>query len=294
MVASSPDKITVERMMSEFAIRQMSDHVGSEILGADINALSDAEIGIVKSTLAERGLVVFRDQQLSEEQHIAFARRVGPIVVNNYFPENAGYKEIAEVRKAETQMANIGGGWHTDHSYDLVPAMGSILVARELPPMGGDTLFSSMAAAYDSLSPGLKATLERLRAVHTADHIYGPQGFLSNSDQGVDLKGRDLKTLAIHPVIIRHPDTGQKLLYVNSAFTTHFEGWTHDESLGLLNYLYSVGMQGSFQCRLQWQPGTVAMWDNRSTWHYALNDYHGHRRLMHRITIDGVPISGVN
>lgn len=277
--------------MSTIQLEKMSEHVGTEMLGVDLNNVSDADVSMIKAELASRGLIVFRDQQLDEKGHIAFAQKIGPIVVNNYFPENDGYPEIAEVRKAETQMANIGGGWHTDHSYDQIPAMGSILVARELPPVGGDTLFSSMAAAYESLSDGLKKTLEGMRVVHTADHIYGPQGFLSNSDLGGDLKGRDLKTLAVHPVIIRHPDTGQKLLYVNSAFTTHFEGWTRDESLPLLNYLYSVGMRDEFQCRVQWQLGTVAMWDNRSTWHYALNDYHGHRRLMHRITIDGVPIS---
>lgn len=276
--------------MSELQVRPMSPHVGSEVGGVQIARASDGQIAQIKGLLAERGLVVFREQDFSEEDHIAFARRIGPIVVNNYFPENGGYPEIAEVRKSETQLANIGGGWHTDHSYDQVPAMGSILVARELPPSGGDTLFASMAAAYNSLSEGLKATLETLRAVHTADHIYGPEGFLSNSDQGADLKGRDLKTRAVHPLVIRHPDTGQKLLYVNSAFTTHIEGWTRDESLALLTYLYSVGMREEFQCRLQWAPGTVAIWDNRSTWHYALNDYHGHRRLMHRITIDGVPI----
>jgi taurine dioxygenase len=279
--------------MAQMEIRPMSNHVGAELLGIDINALSDGEMDVVKATLAERGLVVFRDQQISEEQHIAFAKRVGPIVLNNYFPENDGYPEIALVRKSETQTANIGGGWHTDHTYDQIPAMGSILVARELPPCGGDTLFSSMAAAYESLSPGLKTTLEGMRAVHTADHIYGPEGYLTKSDLGGDLKGQELTTLAVHPVIIRHPETGQKLLYVNSAFTTHFEGWTRDESIGLLNYLFSVGMSADFQCRLQWQPGTVAMWDNRSTWHYALNDYQGQRRLMHRITIDGVPIHGV-
>lgn len=276
--------------MDTITLEPMSQHVGTEMLGLQIASASDSDIARIKQVLAERGLVVFRDQQLSEEEHIAFARRIGPIVVNNYFPANGGYPEIAEVRKSETQVVNIGGGWHTDHSYDQVPAMGSILVARELPPTGGDTLFASMAAAYASLSDGFKATLEGLRAVHTADHIYGPQGFLSNSDQGADLKGRDLKTYAVHPLVIRHPDTGQKLLYVNSGFTTHIEGWTRDESLPLLNYLYSVGIRSEFQCRLQWAPGTVAMWDNRSTWHYALNDYQGHRRLMHRITIDGVPI----
>jgi len=276
--------------MNQDQIKPMSRHVGSEVHGIGLASASDSDIAGIKNLLAERGLVVFRDQDLSEEDHIAFARRIGPIVVNNYFPANGGHPEIAEVRKSETQQVNIGGGWHTDHSYDQVPAMGSILVARELPPSGGDTLFASMAAAYDSLSDAFKATLETLRAVHTADHIYGPDGFLSNSDQGADLKGRDLKTHAVHPLVIRHPDTGQKLLYVNSGFTTHIEGWTRDESLSLLNYLFAVGMREEFQCRLQWAPGTVAMWDNRSTWHYALNDYHGHRRLMHRITIDGVPI----
>lgn len=276
--------------MNALQAQLMSKHVGCEISGVQLATASDSQIAQIRELLAERGLVVFRDQDLAEADHIAFARRIGPIVINNYFPENGGYPEIAEVRKSETQLANIGGGWHTDHSYDEVPAMGSILVARELPPTGGDTLFASMAAAYDSLSKGLQATLETLRAVHTADHIYGPDGFLSNSDQGADLKGRDLKTRAVHPLIIRHPETGQKLLYVNSAFTTHIEGWTRDESLALLTYLYGVGMREEFQCRLQWRPGTVAMWDNRSTWHYALNDYHGHRRLMHRITIEGVPL----
>lgn len=276
--------------MSQLQVEPMSQHVGSEVHGMQLASASDGDIAAIKAMLAERGLVVFRQQDLSEEDHIAFARRIGPIVVNNYFPANGGYPEIAEVRKSETQLANIGGGWHTDHSYDEIPAMGSILVARELPPSGGDTLFASMAAAYDSLSDGFKATLETLRCVHTADHIYGPDGFLSNSDQGADLKGRDLRTRAVHPLVIRHPETGQKLLYVNSGFTTHIEGWTRDESLALLTYLFSVGMREEFQCRLQWKPGTVAMWDNRSTWHYALNDYHGHRRLMHRITIDGVPV----
>lgn len=276
--------------MIQAQIKPMSPHVGSELHGLRLAEASDQDIAGIKQLLAERGLVVFRDQEFSEEDHIAFARRIGPIVVNNYFPENGGYPEIAEVRKSESQEVNIGGGWHTDHSYDLAPAMGSILVARELPPIGGDTLFASMAAAYEALSDGFKATLETLRAVHTADHIYGPDGYFSNTDQGPDLKGHDLRTRAVHPLVIRHPDTGQKLLYVNSAFTTHIEGWSRDESMALLSYLYAFGMREEFQCRLQWEPGTVAMWDNRSTWHCALNDYHGHRRLMHRITIDGVPI----
>lgn len=271
-------------------IRALADHVGAEVTDVDLNSLPDADFDLIRQAVAEAGVVMIRDQDLTPEDHIAFARRWGGIDINNYFPANGGYPEIAEVRKAETQMINIGGGWHTDHSYDQVPAMGSVLLARELPPVGGDTLFASMGAAYDSLSDGLKATLATLRAVHSADHIYGHDGVYAKTDQAGDLKGHDLKTRAVHPVIIRHPVTGRRLLYVNPAFTLHFDGWTRAESMPLLTYLYEVAMQEDFQCRLRWQPGSIAVWDNRSTWHFAQNDYHGHRRVMHRITISGEPI----
>ena len=271
-------------------MQPLAEHVGMEFSDLDMAAIDPDGLSVIKAAVADHGVVVLRDQSISPEQHIAFARAWGGIDVNNYFPANGGYPEIAEVRKAETQMVNIGGGWHTDHSYDQIPAMGSILVARELPPVGGDTLFAGMGAAYDSLSDGLKATLGGLRAVHSADHIYGHDGVYAKTDQAGELKGHDLKTRAVHPVVIRHPVTGRRLLYVNPAFTLHFEGWTREESLPLLTYLYQVAMREEHQCRIQWQPGSVAIWDNRSTWHFAQNDYHGHRRVMHRITLTGEPI----
>lgn len=277
--------------MGEMQIRPLAAHCGAEVTGVDVRSIDDEGLATIRQALADTGVVLLRDQQLSPEDHIAFARRWGDIDVNNYFPANGGYHEIAEVRKAETQFVNIGGGWHTDHSYDAEPAMGSILVARELPPVGGDTLFSNLGAAYDSLSHGLKATLATLRAVHSADHIYGPDGVYSKTDQAADLKGQDVRANAVHPAVINHPVSGRKILYVNPAFTLHFEGWTREESQPLLQYLYSVAMREEFQCRLQWQPGSVAVWDNRSTWHLAMNDYQGHRRLMHRITISGVALS---
>lgn len=272
-------------------MQPMSEHVGVEVSGVDLPSMTDAEFKALKNAVFERGMVAVRGQSLTPEQHIAFARRWGGIDINNYFPVNGEYAEIAEVRKAENQVTNIGGGWHTDHSYDQVPAMGSILVARELPPSGGDTLFASMGAAYDALSDGLKATLATLRAVHSADHIYRPDGYYAQTDMAAEMRGHDQVTRAVHPVVIRHPVTGRKLLYVNGAFTLHFEGWTREESLPLLNYLYSVAGREEFACRLQWQPGTVAIWDNRSTWHWAMNDYHGHKRVMHRITLSGVPLA---
>ena len=277
--------------MGEMQIKPLAAHCGAEVTGIDVRSMDDESLAAIRQALADTGVVLLRDQQLSPEDHIAFARRWGDIDVNNYFPANGGYPEIAEVRKAETQFVNIGGGWHTDHSYDAVPAMGSILVARELPPVGGDTLFSNLGAAYESLSDGLKATLATLRAVHSADHIYGPDGVYAKTDQAADLKGHDIRANAVHPAVINHPVSGRKILYVNPAFTLYFEGWTREESQPLLQYLYSVAMREEFQCRLQWQPGSVAVWDNRSTWHLAMNDYHGHRRLMHRITISGVALN---
>ncbi|MES2096656.1 MAG: TauD/TfdA family dioxygenase [Pseudomonadota bacterium] len=272
-------------------IQPLAAKCGAEARGIDLKTIDDAGMDTLKAALADRGVLFVRDQELTPEDHIAFARRWGEIDINNYFPANGGHPEIAEVRKAEAQTTNIGGGWHTDHSYDQVPAMGSILLARETPPSGGDTLFSSLGAAYDSLSDGLKAMLQTLRAVHSADHIYGEDGIYAKTDQGADLKGHDIRASAVHPVVIRHPVTGRKILYVNPTFTLHFEGWTREESLPLLAYLYSVAMRPEFHCRLDWAPGSIAIWDNRSTWHLAMNDYQGHRRLMHRITISGVPLS---
>lgn len=268
----------------------LSQALGVEVTGVQLAEMADAQLQDLKQAVYQSGVAVIRDQDFSPEQHIAFARRWGGIDVNLFFPSNSQWPEIAEVRKAEEQKTNIGGGWHTDHSYDQVPAMGSILVARELPPVGGDTLFSSMAAAYDALSDGLRQTLEGMRAVHTSDHIYRPDGYYAQTDMAADLKGHEVSTRAVHPVIIRHPVTGAKLLYVNGAFTTHFEGWTREESLPLLGYLYQLGSREEFQCRVQWRPGSVTIWDNRSTWHLAQNDYHGHRRVMHRITLTGEPI----
>jgi taurine dioxygenase len=271
-------------------ITRINDHVGADIRGIQLAEADATTIAALKAALAAHGVLHIRDQALTPEQHIAFAKSWGGIDVNPFFPENQAFPEIAEVRKMESQRDNIGGGWHTDHSFDQVPAMGSILVARELPPTGGDTLFASMGAAFDALSPGLQATLRTMKAVHSADHIYSPDGYYANTDLAGEMKGQDYKSRAVHPVVIRHPVSGRALLYVNAAFTLHFEGWSREDSMPLLNHLYAVARDEAFQCRLQWQPGSVAIWDNRATWHLAQNDYHGHRRVMHRITLSGVPL----
>jgi taurine dioxygenase len=277
---------------ASIAVRPVSTAVGAEILGLDLaDTLPDATIDAIRHTLFQHGVVFFRDQKLTPEQHVAFAQRFGAINVNRFFKTVDGYPMIAEVRKEPDQVGNIGGGWHTDHSYDQAPAMGSILYAREVPETGGDTLFASMYAAYDALSDGLKRTLESLQALHSSRHVFGVEAYAGRGD----LKGRYLNPEAatqdaVHPVVVRHPGSGRKALYVNSGFTVRFVGWTDEESRPLLQYLYQHAARPEFTYRFQWREGSLAFWDNRCTWHYALNDYHGHRRLMHRITVEGVPL----
>ncbi|TMM50353.1 TauD/TfdA dioxygenase family protein [Qipengyuania marisflavi] len=265
----------------------LAPNCGVEITDVALADADGAVLEALKQAVFEHGVAVVRDQDLTPDQHIAFARRWGGIDINNYFPLEDEWPEIAIVRKVEDQTTNIGGGWHTDHSYDQIPAMGSILVARTLPPKGGDTLFASMGAAYDALPPHIKEQVAGLRAVHSADHIYSPEGYYAGTDMGADLRGQGMQTGAVHPVVIRHPVTGRQLLYVNPSFTLHFESQTREQSLPLLSELFAAAMREDVQCRVIWKPGSVAIWDNRATWHNAVNDYQGHARVMHRITLSG-------
>jgi taurine dioxygenase len=271
-------------------IRRLSGAAGAEIAGVDLSEpLTATARDTIRKTLADRGVVFFRDQSLTPQQHIGLARQFGNINVNRFFAHADGYPEIALVAKEPQQTRNIGGGWHSDHSYDQSPALGSILYAREVPPAGGDTLFASMYAAYDALSDGLKQTLAGLRAVHSSRHVFGAvpdelKGRFRNPEAAV----QD----AVHPVVITHPDSGRKVLYVNPGFTLRFDGWTEEESRPLLAFLYGHAARHEFGCRFTWQNGSIAFWDNRSTWHYAVNDYQGERRLMHRITIEGCELTG--
>ncbi len=274
-------------------VRQSAPALGAEIHGVDLaQGVSDEQFAEVRDAFHRHGVIFFRDQDITPEQHIAFAERWGAININRFFKPVDGYPMIAEVRKEPHQETNIGGSWHTDHSYDTAPALGSILYALEVPPLGGDTLFAGMYAAYDALSDGMKAMLADLRAEHSSRHVFAED----STRDDTDIEGRtgnpELATQdAVHPVVLRHPDTGRKALYVNPGFTLRFEGWTDEESKPLLDYLYGHATRPEFICRFRWAPGSIAFWDNRATWHYAANDYAGQRRLMHRITVEGVTLT---
>jgi taurine dioxygenase len=279
---------------AHISVTPLTPVLGAEIGGVDLaRPLPQAVLEEIERAFLEFSVVFFRDQHLTPEQHIAFAECFGRIDINRFFKAVDGYPQIAEVRKEAGQKSNIGGAWHTDHSYDQVPAKGSLLYGREVPPVGGDTLFSSMYAAYEALSPGLQKTLEGLKALHSSRHVFGASARQLASS---DLKGRignpELATQdAVHPVVIVHPETGRKAIYVNAGFTVGIEGWSVEESEALLGYLYKHAVRPEFTARFRWQPGSLAFWDNRSTWHLALNDYAGYRRLLHRITIEGSQLS---
>ena len=277
----------------EIKVTPQSAALGAVISGVDLSKEpNERAMAELKDAFGRYSVIFFRDQTLTPQQHIALAERWGAINVNRFFKPLDGYPQIAQVIKEASQKENIGGTWHTDHSYDQIPAMGSILYAREVPTVGGDTLFSSMYLAYESLSEDMKNRLTNLKAWHSSRHAFGysvtdsehyEDGRLANPNQAT----QD----ALHPVVITHPLTGRKALYVNADFTVRFDGWTAEESQPILELLYAHGARQEFTCRFHWEPDSIAFWDNRATWHYAMNDYPGHRRIMHRITLEGVALN---
>ena len=272
-------------------IEHCTAQCGSVVHGLQLAQASPDDVKALRELLFQRGVLFFRDQVLSEEAHLGFAKLFGEIVVNKFFGVVPGYPEIAEVRKEPDQTMNIGGGWHTDHSYDSDPALGSILVARELPETGGDTLFTNAQASCAALPAELKKQLRGLSAIHSNEHIYGEDGYYAATDLAPLLRGSEGIGCAVHPVLIQHPQTGAEILYVNPGHTVGIEGMEHEAAFALLHTLYEHTQQPEFQCRFSWKPGSVAIWDNRLTWHLAENDYHGERRLMHRITIAGTALA---
>lgn len=276
-------------MNREINVTPISGALGAEIEGVDLSQdLSNEAFDKVHRAFLDHHVIFFRDQNdLSPERHKAFGRRFGSLNVHPYVKGMEGHPEILEIIKEPEEKTNFGGGWHTDMSFLEEPALGSILHAIEVPPYGGDTLWANQHKAYDALSDGLKATLEGLTAIHSAGREYGPRGQSAMGRQSMETKQADDAPEFEHPVVRTHPETGRKGLYVNPAFTLRFKGWTKRESRPLLNYLFEHSRQEQFTCRFRWEVGSVAFWDNRSTWHFALNDYAGHRRHMRRVTVDG-------
>ena len=266
-------------------VHPIAGALGAEIGGIDLRRASDAEIAEIRRVWLERLVVFFREQELSPAEYMAFAMRLGKPIEYPFVRGIEGFPEIIEVKKLEHEKINFGGIWHSDTAYLDVPPMASMLLAREVPPRGGDTLFANMYLAYETLSAGMKRLVAPLKAVNASSKadVTRTREDRVNSDGGEAKK----EFAAAHPVVRTHPESGRKALYVNVAHTVRFEGMTQEESAPLLGYLFQHQVRPEFTCRFDWQVGSIALWDNRCAQHNPVNDYHGYRRVMHRITLAG-------
>ncbi|WHT22892.1 TauD/TfdA family dioxygenase [Crossiella sp. CA-258035] len=270
-----------ERPYELFTLRPLGRVIGAEITGVDLaDPLSPRMRAELNRALLEWKVLFFRDQAITSAQQRAFAAHWGELEVNPFIPQG----EAAEVTRFErgAGMPGMENIWHTDVTFRPEPALGSVLRLITVPPLGGDTMWADMAAAYDNLPAEVRRRIEGLRAVH--DYI---PGFARFTDPELLLRHQEQFPPVEHPVVRRHPETGRRTLFVNQAFTTHITGLDRAESDRLLRYLFTQAHTPEYQVRFQWRPNSVAFWDNRATQHYAVNDYHPHARIAERVAIAG-------
>ena len=265
-------------------VRRLAGALGAEIFGVDLKNLTEETTGAIRHAFLEHQVIFFRDQGLTPGQFMAFARSMGRPIEYPFVKGIAGFPEVIEVKKLEHERQNFGGVWHSDTAYLEEPPMGSMLLAREVPPYGGDTEFANQYLAYESLSEGMKRLLEGLVAVNASSKANVTR---TREDRIKEQGGTGKDYVAEHPVVRTHPETGRKALYVNIGHTVRFRGMTEQESAPLLEFLFRHQVKPEFTCRWHWEVGSLAFWDNRCTQHNPINDYHGHRRVMHRITLAG-------
>ena len=270
---------------SHIDVNPVSGALGAEIKGVDISIPLEAEVvSEIRNALLKHLVIFFQNQVITPQQQLNFAEQFGiPIE----YPQLKGLPDcplVTEVTKLEHETLNFGGVWHSDTTYLKQPPMASLLYAIEIPPYGGDTLFSNQYMAYETLSDGLKKTLSELVAVNTSSK---PEVSMTREDRMREA-GMELNILsASHPAVRTHPETGNKALFVNKAHTTHFKDWTESESKSLLEFLFQHQVRTEFTCRFRWEKNSLAFWDNRCVQHNPVNDYQGFRRKMHRVTIAG-------
>ena len=265
-------------------IQPLTPQIGAEIHDVDLTGHPPAStIEAIKQAMLDHLILVFREQPITIESLDAFGRRFGPPHIHPSEPGVAGYPSVLPVHTDATSKTYAGSMWHSDVSCDEEPPMGSILHLHEVPGSGGDTLFASMYSAYEDLSDTMKSCLEDLKALNASEHHF--KGYFGNV--GKHEFRNDPYPEAVHPIVRTHPETGRKALFVNPTFTTEIADMEPAESEAILGFLYQHLAQPRFQCRIQWRPNTVAMWDNRCTQHLAMWDYYPNTRSGHRYTIEG-------
>ncbi|HKW54391.1 MAG TPA: TauD/TfdA family dioxygenase [Stellaceae bacterium] len=273
--------------MTTLDVRPIAGALGAEVHGVDLaSELDSGTVAAIRRALLDHLVIFFRDQNLPPDRFLGFARRLGTPVEYPLVKGIEGYPEIIRVAKLEQEKVNFGGIWHSDTTYLETPPMGTMLVAREVPPVGGDTLFANMYLAYETLSDGMKRLLEGLKGVSTSLKADATRTREDRIKSDPTTQSRQ-ELIAEHPVVRTHPETGRKALYVNVAHTVRFAGMTEAESAPILRHLFEHQVRPEFTCRFAWRVGSLAFWDNRAAQHNPVNDYHGYRRVMHRITLAG-------
>ena len=273
------------RNYKHIEVRPIAGALGAEIHGIDMARDLDGEVvSEVRQAFLDHLVIFLRDQNVTPQQQLAFARKFGEPME---YPQLKGLPEcpfVTPVVKLEHERNNFGGIWHSDTTYLETPPMGSMLLAKETPPTGGDTMFANQYLAYEALSDGLKKVLDGLIGISSS-----AKAEVSKTREDImKAAGQELKVLTgEHPIVRTHPETGGKALYTSDAHTKQIKGWSEQESLPLLKFLWQHQVRPELTCRFRWQPGSLAFWDNRCTLHNPINDYHGFRRIMHRITLKG-------
>ena len=268
-------------------VKKIAGALGAEVSGVDLSqSLSDEVIAEIRAAWLDNQVIAFRNQAITPDQQLAFAKRFGELDIYPMLNGIEGYPEIAPVLKLAHEKVNFGGLWHADTTYTETPPMGAMLLAQELPPYGGDTLFANMYLAYDQLSDGMKDMLEGMIAINSSAKAEVTKTREDRLETAATDKGHS-ELIGEHPVIRTHPETGKKILYVNYGHTVRFKGFTEEESAPILQYLFQHQAKPEFTCRFSWYLNTMLFWDNRSVHHNPINDYHGYRRLLHRISLKG-------
>ncbi len=292
-------------MRTDVSVRPVAPACGAEIRGVDLRRATagapdagDDDLRVVRDALRRHAVVFVRDQPLDLDEQVALTARLGRVLRVPYIQHLPSHPDVIAVLKEadERRISTFGGSWHSDFSFLDEPPSFTLLHAKELPDVGGDTLWASQEAAFDALSPGMQRLLAPLRAVQSGwphgTNGPGPNAAVSRSvvmtrnDPSADRE-------VLHPVVRVHPDTGRRSLFVNPVYTQRFEDTTVEESRPLLQYLFDHAVRAEFTCRLRWEPDTLAIWDNRCLLHLAINDYDGSRRLLHRTTVAGERPVGV-
>jgi taurine dioxygenase len=269
-----------------FQMVPLSPMIGAEIEGIDLRQPLDTEtLSGLRAALLDRKVLFFRDQDITTEQHLEFSRSFGPLEVHPFAPHKPDYPEVLAITHDETNKGKENT-WHSDVTWRLEPSLGSVLRALEVPPVGGDTLFADMYAAYEGLSSDVKAKIEGRTAIHDFEHFRRGMRKRGLSEEQIEAFNRKFPE-AEHPVVRTHPETGRKGVYVNRAFTQYIVGMEREESDKLLAHLYVQASIPEYQCRFRWRANSIAFWDNRASQHYAVSDYFPAVRRMERVTIIG-------